>query len=134
MEQTQKTVMLVDDDRDYLNLMQMQLEAAGYKVATAESEAEGEELLRSLRPDVAVVDLMMENMDGGFVLCHRIKKLDPKIPVIMVTAVSSETGIEFDAASDKNHTWFKADALLTKPARFEQLKREIERLLREYSS
>jgi CheY-like chemotaxis protein len=84
-----------------------------------------------MRPDLAVVDLMMEDMDGGFVLCHRIKKLDPKIPVIMVTAVSSETGIEFDLASEKGKSWFKADALLTKPARFEQLKREIERLLKQ---
>jgi CheY-like chemotaxis protein len=129
MEQTPRTVMLVDDDRDYLDQMQMQLEAAGFRVQTAQSEAEGEELLKQMRPDVAIVDLMMDNMDGGFVLCHRIKKFDPKIPVIMVTAVTSETGLEFDASTDKDKSWFKADALLTKPARFEQLQREIERLL-----
>jgi CheY-like chemotaxis protein len=131
MNPTPKIVLLVDDDRDYLAQMQMQLEAASYQVYAAESENEAEELLKTIKPDVAVVDLMMENMDGGFVLCHRIKKMDPKIPVIMVTAVSAETGMEFDAASGADRAWLKADALLTKPARFEQLKREIERVLQE---
>jgi len=129
MDYSGKTVLLVDDDHDYLMQMQMQLEAAKFKVVTAESQKEAEELLADLRPDLAIVDLMMENMDGGFVLCHRIKRLNKAIPVIMVTAVSSETGIEFDAVGPGERSWLKADALLTKPVRFEQLKREIERLL-----
>ena len=129
MEQAKKTVMLVDDDIDYLTQMQLQLEAANYQVVTADSQAEAEKLLLNLRPDAAIVDLMMENMDGGFVLCHRIKKIDPKIPVIMVTAVTSETGLEFETGPADQRTWLKADALLTKPARFEQLKRELDRLL-----
>ncbi len=74
MEPTKKTVLVVDDDLDYLTQMQMQLEADNFKVITAESQAEAEQLLQDLRPDLAIVDLMMENMDGGFVLCYRIKK------------------------------------------------------------
>lgn len=110
--------------------MRMQLEAGGFNVVSAESEAEATALLDKLLPDIAIVDLMMENMDGGFVLCHRIKRRDPKIPVIMVTAVSSETGLEFDAATLSEKSWLKADAVLTKPARYEQFKREIDRLLK----
>jgi len=128
MEAKAKTVLLVDDDIDFLTQMQMQLEAAGFEVTTAASQAEAEELLEKMKPDLAIVDLMMENMDGGFVLCHRIKKLDENIPVIMATAVSSETGLEFDRATDDERSWLKADALLTKPVRFEQLMGEIERL------
>lgn len=131
MEPTKKTVLVVDDDLDYLTQMQMQLEADDFNVITAESQAEAEELLQDLRPDLAIVDLMMENMDGGFVLCYRIKKKDPSIPVIMVTAVSSETGLEFSNVSEDEKSWLKADALLTKPIRYEQLKREIENLLGE---
>lgn len=131
MKETKRTVMVVDDDRDYLAQMRMRLETAGYNVIIAEGEAEAEEVLKKTRPDIAIVDLMMENMDGGFVLCHRIKKLDRKIPVILVTSVSAETGIEFDAVTSDDKSWLKADVLLTKPARFEQLKREMDRLLAE---
>ncbi|MDP8225844.1 MAG: response regulator [Candidatus Lernaella stagnicola] len=124
-----KTVLIVDDDVDYLTQMRIQLEAAGFTVIEAESEAEASKILAEQTPDIAIVDLMMENMDGGFVLCHRIKKRTPHVPVIMVTAVTSETGMEFDTTAEGSETWLKADAVLTKPARFEQLKREIDRLL-----
>ncbi|HQA00466.1 MAG TPA: response regulator, partial [Phycisphaerae bacterium] len=80
--------------------------------------------------DLAVLDVMMEKMDGGFVLSHRIKKNDPSIPVILITSVSSETGIDFDTATAEERSWVKADALLSKPVRFEQLTREIDRLLK----
>ncbi len=130
MEPNTKTVLVVDDDHDYLTQMQMRLEAAHYRVLTADSEKEAEELLAQTRPDLAVLDLMMENMDAGFVLCHRIKKMDPKIPVILVTAVSAETGLDFEAATPHEKSWMKADVLLTKPVRFEQLQREIDRLLK----
>ncbi len=130
MEQKAITVLVVDDDHDYLTQMQMRLEAAHYRVLTADSEKEAEDILAENKPDVAVLDLMMENMDAGFVLCHRIKKMDAKIPVILVTAVSSETGMEFQAATPEEKAWMKADVLLTKPVRFEQLQREIDRLLK----
>lgn len=125
-----KTILLVDDDEDFLYQQQLQLEAAGYTVLKAEGERKAEELLAETRPDIAIVDLMMENNDGGFSLCYHIKKLDPAIPVIIVTAVTSETGLEFDATTDEERSWVRADAMLAKPVRFEQLKNEIERLLK----
>jgi two-component system, OmpR family, response regulator len=125
-----KTILVVDDDADFRTQLQVQLEAAGYRVVTAEGQRPAEKLLAAMRPDLAVVDLMMEHVDGGFALCYHIKKLDPRIPVILVTAVASETGLEFDAATDEERSWVKADHLLTKPVRFEQLRREIERLLK----
>jgi CheY-like chemotaxis protein len=77
-----------------------------------------------------VVDLMMEHTDGGFALAYRLKKRQPPVPVILVTAVTAETGLEFGAASPAGANWMQADALLPKPVRFEQLRREIDRLLR----
>lgn len=124
-----KTILVVDDDVDFLTQQQLQLEAAGYKVLTAEGQIKANAILATTRPDLAIVDLMMENMDGGFTLCHEIKKKDASIPVILVTAVTSETGLEFDAATEEERSWVKADAMLAKPVRFEQLLREMERLL-----
>ena len=124
-----RTVLLVDDDGDFLFQQKLQLEAAGFHVLTAAGQRQAEEILAQHRPDLAVVDLMMDNPDTGFTLCYRIRKQDPTIPVIMVTSVNSETGLEFDMGTDEHRSWIRADALLSKPIRFEQLKGEIDRLL-----
>ncbi|MBN2289677.1 MAG: response regulator [Candidatus Glassbacteria bacterium] len=124
-----KTILVADDDIDYLGQMQLLLEAAGFEVLTAESRKEAEEILARRRPDLAVIDLMMEHQDSGFVLCYHIKKKDPSIPVILVTAVTSETGLEFDTTTEEERSWIKADRVLAKPIRYEQLYAEIGRLI-----
>ena len=129
-ENKQITVLVVDDDPDFLTQHEILLQTAGFNVITADSQKAAEKLLSRQLPDLAVVDLMMENADGGFALCYHIKKLNPDIPVIIVTAVASETGIDFDTATAEERSWIKADALLTKPVRFEQLQREIQRLIK----
>jgi CheY-like chemotaxis protein len=123
------TVLLVDDDSDFLFQQRLQLEAAGFQVVAAEGQVKAAEILAQQRPDLAVVDVMMEDPDAGFMLCHRIRKKDPSIPIILVTSVNSETGLDFDMATEEERSWIKADALLAKPIRFEQLKGEIDRLL-----
>jgi two-component system, OmpR family, response regulator len=125
-----KQVLLVDDDQDILDQLSLALRAEGYEVVTAQGRQEGEELLMLRQPDLAVIDLMMEEMDSGFVLCHEIKKLYPDTPVIMLTAVTAATGLDFHARSKEARAWVKADALLDKPVRFEQLREEVRRLLR----
>jgi len=127
---TPPTLLVADDDPDFLDQVRLQLEAAGFAVRTAASQREAEALLAEGLPDLAVVDLMMENLDAGFALCYHIKKRDPRVPVLLVTAVTGETGLEFDAATDEERSWVKADAVLPKPVRFEQLVREIRRFLK----
>ena len=124
-----KRLLLVDDDLDILEQLSLALAGEGYEVATAQGRQEGEEALMLGRPDLAVIDLMMEEMDSGFVLCHELKKLYPDTPVIILTAVTAATGLDFHAHSDEARAWVKADGLLDKPVRFEQLKEEVRRLL-----
>lgn len=122
-------VLLVDDDEDFLFQQRLQLEKAGFEVVAAHGRRAAEGILAERRPDVAVVDVMMENPDAGFVLCHHIRKSDPTIPVLLVTSVNSETGLDFDMATEEDRAWIQADSLLAKPIRFEQLRGEIDRLL-----
>ena len=122
-------VLLVDDDEDFLFQQRLQLQAAGFEVVAAQGRSQAEALLAERRFDVAVLDVMMENPDAGFVLCHHIRKKDPSIPVILVTSVNSETDLDFGLATQEDRQWIQADAVLAKPIRFEQLHREIERLL-----
>ncbi len=125
-----KRILLVDDDIDFLTSMRAQLEAAGYEIVSAEGVAEAREKFAAGSFDAAIIDLMMEETDGGFALCYELKQKSPDMPVIMVSAVTSETGIRFGASSDEERAWIKADAFLAKPARFEQLQRELDRLLK----
>jgi CheY-like chemotaxis protein len=128
-EMKQRSILVVDDDLDILAQTQAFLEAAGYTVTTADGEKKAEALLKTFTPDLAVLDLMMENQDSGFVLAYKIKKVDPGIPVIIVTAVTGQTGIAFDAESGGS-SWIRANAIIEKPIRHEQLLAEIKRLLK----
>ncbi len=124
-----RKILVVDDDVDYVAQLAAKLEAKGYEVLTADGVPAAREILAGQRPEVAVVDLMMANEDDGFRLCHHIKKVDATIPVILVTAVAGETGLDFDASTKEERSWIKADVVLDKPIRFEQLEREIHRLV-----
>lgn len=126
-----KTILIVDDDPDFRFQQRVQLEAEGFRVIEAESHQKARQLLERERFDLALVDLMMEEMDAGFSLCRELKKKRPDLPVVMITGVAQETGIEFDASTGEERAWIQADALLGKPVRFEQLMREIRRLLKE---
>ena len=121
-------ILLVDDDEDFLFQHRIQLENAGFDVATATTRGMAEAALATFTPDLAILDLMMEQHDDGFILSHHLKRSRPGLPVILVTAVTSETGIVFDPSSAAERAWIGADAVLAKPIRFEQLKKEIDRL------
>ncbi len=124
------TILVVDDDIDLLEQVSAILQADGHTVVKAHGQEEGEEALLSCIPDLAVVDLMMEHQDSGFVLCHRAKRLFPEVPVILLTAVRSATGLDFSAGSDEAASWTRADVILDKPVRPEQLRGTIRRLVK----
>ena len=128
--QEQKKILVVDDDIDMLEQVAIILKGEGYQVIQAQGQKEGEEALLSTIPDLAVLDLMMENMDSGFVLCHHVKRLFPETPVILLTAVKATTGLDFHPQSDDAASWVKADVIMDKPVRPEQLKQEVRRLLK----
>ena len=125
-----KNILIVEDDVDCRSQLDMQLQRAGYKVKSAFDAPGATEAFGAQRPDLAIVDLMLEHMDDGFVLCHRFKKMDAGVPIILMTAVTRETGMNFDVQTDEERNWIKADALLHKPFRFEVLHAEIQRLMK----
>jgi len=125
-----KTILIVDDDMDYLFQLKLKVENFGFDVVTADGQREGEKVIESLKPDLAIFDLMMENEDSGFVLSYKIKKKYPNVPVILATAVTAETGMGFDLSDASNKEWIKADLILDKGIRGDQLEKEIKKLLK----
>ncbi len=124
-----KKLLLVDDDPDILEQLSLALGGEGYAVVTAQGRKEGEELLMLGRPDLAIIDLMMEEKDSGFMLCHRIKRLYPGTPVILLTAVKAATGLSFGAGAGEARSWLEADLLMDKPVRPEQITADVRKLL-----
>ena len=94
MEQKPK-ILLVDDDPDILEAMSVVLTTNGYTVVTARDGQEGLVKLRSEKPDLMILDLMMPRMDG-FAVCEEL--LDPRwaklsnIPIIILTSVREDAG------------------------------------------
>ncbi len=94
MEQKAK-ILLVDDDPDILDAMSAVLTMHEYAVITAKDGHDGLAKLRSEKPDLMILDLMMPRMDG-FAVCKEL--LDPrwakysKIPIIILTSVREDAG------------------------------------------
>ncbi len=124
-----KKILLADDDVDYLFQTKLHLKQAGYEVIQAESQREAEEVLQSVKPDLAIYDLMMETEDSGFILCYKTRQKYPDVPIIIATAVASETGVSFGLNTEEEQRWIKADLYLEKGIRKEQLHKEIDKLL-----
>jgi two-component system, OmpR family, response regulator len=130
MKKSNFTILVADDDPDYLYQTISNLERSGYKTVAVESQSEAELYISKFRPDLAIFDLMMENDDSGFTLCYKIKKRYPEVPVILATAVSHETGLSFSLDSEHERSWIKADRYLEKGIRAEQLDQEVMKLLK----
>jgi two-component system, OmpR family, response regulator len=125
-----KTILIVDDDMDYLYQMQMKVQGFGFEVVTADGQQEAERIIETFKPDLAILDLMMENEDSGFILAYKMKRKYPDVPIIIATAVTAETGMTFDVRSEGDRQWIKADLFLDKGIRADQLHREINKLLK----
>ena len=130
MKKSEVTILVADDDPDYLFQTVFNLKKEGYKTMSVESQAEAEAVIAKFRPDLAIFDLMMESDDSGFILCYKLKKRYPEVPVILATAVSYETGMSFSVDSDQAKKWIRADLYLEKGIRPEQLDQEIMKRLK----
>jgi two-component system alkaline phosphatase synthesis response regulator PhoP/two-component system response regulator VicR len=104
-----KKILAVDDEKHIVRLVQVNLERQNYVVVTAFDGKEALEKVRSERPDLIVLDVMMPYLDG-FEVLKELKK-DPEtrdIPVIMLTAKAQD--------ADVFRGWQSgADCYLTKP-------------------
>ena len=130
MTEVKKKILIVDDDMDYLEQIKFHVESFGFNTITAESQKDGEKVLETEKPDLAIIDLMMENKDSGFILGYKVKKKFPDVPVIIATAVAAETGMIFGIDTEEERSWIKADQYLEKGIRPDQLHREINKLLK----
>jgi CheY-like chemotaxis protein len=122
-------VLIVDDDMEFVKLYSLYLRNKGLDVSAAYSAAEAIETLKETSPDVVVLDVMMEHFDSGFNVSKAIKESHPELPVILMTAISRETGLDFHPKNEEERELMHADAFLDKGASPEDLLSKIQELV-----
>ena len=123
-------IMIVDDDPDYINIVKTILEKEKYTVVSAGNRKEGMEKIKAEKPDLAILDVMMDAWQDGFEMSRQLKK-DPEfknMPLLMLTAVEERTGIGFKSNAGDS-TWMPVDVFMNKPVEPEILLSEVKKLL-----
>jgi DNA-binding response OmpR family regulator len=124
------TVLIVDDDPEMVDMMRMVLEAHDYDVRQAQSAADGFESVEQDEPDLIILDVMMESLGAGFEMARKLRRGKHKnVPILMVTGVGDETGIEFNPEKDRDY--MPVDDYVEKPVKPDDLLERVGRLLGE---
>ena len=121
---TMKTILVIDDEKDLVKLVDHHLTKEGYLVIGAKNGIEGLDIALKHKPDLILLDLMMPKLDG-LEVCKRLKSATEtsRIPVVMLTAKAQETdkviGLELGA-----------DDYITKPFSPRELVARVKAVLR----
>ena len=99
MEEKKHVILCVDDDPDVLMPLKIVLESAGYMVVTAPDAKEGIQAFKEAKPDVVILDLMMEEVDAGIRLIEEMRGLDSRVPIYML----SSTGDYLHSTADTSN-------------------------------
>jgi CheY-like chemotaxis protein len=128
-------ILTVDDDPDVIELIRITLEANDYEVYSASNGTEGLRMVKEIRPDLILLDVMMDTVTEGFQVSYQLRSQDPnseykefsKIPIIMLTGVSQKMHMTF--SPEKDGDYLPVDEFLEKPVRVEPLLEKIKKLL-----
>ena len=124
MEKTAK-IIVVDDNHDLLFTMETFLTRNGFEVLTADDGQRGLELIKEARPDLILLDIMMETTFSGLDVCKALRS-DPdlkKIPIIGISGIGHEMGIQIGKWGDDDY--FSVDEFFEKPVDREKLLERI---------
>jgi len=122
-----KTVLLVDDDIDLLDINRITLEGEGFNVLTAENGEQAMRIATTTHVDVAVLDVMMTTPTEGFVLARALRQDERtrQIPLLMLTSVNTEHEAQGSSLRitdrDKDPLWLPVDRFVDKPVKPEDL-------------
>jgi len=112
---TKKTILVIDDDIDLVEIIRVTLENEGFGVIDAQSGERGLEKARAENPALILLDVMMGSVDEGFQVAYELRNNDAtkEIPILMLTAVADQTGFDFNPSKDQD--FLPVDEFLEKP-------------------
>lgn len=126
-------ILIIDDDPDMVLAAQMTLEAAGHEIFTAANGTDGLAKVKEIKPDLIVLDVMMDSTTEGFQVSLQLRSPDPtseyaefrEIPIIMLTAIHTTTPLRFGPEDD----YLPVDVFMDKPLDPDALSAKVDELL-----
>lgn len=123
-----QTILIIDDDPDFVAAIGHLFESRGHQVRTAPDGRQGYDLARAIAPDLIVLDVIMTERTEGFFTLDRIRDTPSlkQTPVIVVSSIYTEHP---SFRVDPNAGWLPADLFLAKPVDPARLLEEAARLM-----
>jgi CheY-like chemotaxis protein len=126
-------ILIIEDTQDMALALRMPLEATGYEVFHALSGHEGLQMAKQVRPDLIILDVMMETTTAGFQVSLQLRSPDPDseyaelrhIPILMLTAIHTTTSLRFGP----DEAYLPVDDFVEKPIDPDVLLEKVARLL-----
>jgi CheY-like chemotaxis protein len=134
MSESGAKILVIDDDPDFRKVVSLMLESKSYDVVTAKNSKEAKAMLLVEKPDLILLDIMMDSIFDGYSLCNEIKtsieyQEIKNTPIIFISAVKEKAGsrVTFDTSE---HGLVGPDDYIDKPVQPEDLYMRIEKLLK----
>ena len=118
-------ILIVDDDPDIVEAGCLVLEREGYEVDSAPSRAAGMKKIEEAKPDLLILDVMMEEPDDGLRMAREIRKAGHTFPIIMLTSVNAAMGLNID----KDEEMVPVEEFQPKPVDPQTLIAKVKKLL-----
>lgn len=118
-------ILIVDDDPDIVDAGRLVLEREGHEVVGAPNRADGMKKLEEEKPDLLILDVMMEEPDDGLNMARELRKKGHTLPIIMLTSVNAAMGLNID----KDEEMVPVDEFQTKPVEPATLVAKVKALL-----
>ena len=124
-----KTILIIDDDPEFVEATTNLLYAKGYDIISAPNGKEGIEKAGKNKPNLILLDVMMTTKSEGFDVAREMNKNDSlkNTPVILITGVRREMNLPFGFEPDD--TWLPVKEVLEKPVKPEKLLKVVEEAL-----
>jgi len=128
-----KTILIVDDDPDFQNAVKTILGNADFKCIQAYSMKEGLDTISVTKPDLVILDVMMEDISAGFRFARELRNQEKQngsstIPILMVTNIRNITGINLK--NQMNAQLLLVDNFLEKPVEPETLIENVKKMIK----
>ena len=88
-------IVIIDDDPDIIEASTIVLKSKGYDVASASNPDDGFRIVIDEKPQLIILDVMMDEPDDGFFLAQKFRREGIKTPILMYTSVSKTIGFEY---------------------------------------
>ncbi len=93
-------ILIVDDDPDITEAATIFLENEGFEVACAHDKTSGMAAVESFKPDLLILDVMMEQPDDGMTMAQELRRKSFTQPILMLTSIGMVTGLQYGSDDD----------------------------------